>query len=140
VIATRARALATYVTMACLTCGEYIVERRVLELPERPHCPICGSDEVGITRERPSEAMRELEMARRGRTGSRVVRELRRTARLYRRYGKPGIYAYVIGGLAISDIEEALSKEPRIGDRLTQILLELRRRRLAERLRPSRRG
>ncbi len=140
VIATRARALATYVTMACLTCGEYIVETRVLELPERPHCPVCGSDEVGITRERPSETMRELEMARMGRTGGRILRELRRTSRLYRRYGKPGIYAYVVGGLTLSDIEEALRKEPRIGDRLTQILLELRRRRLAERLRPSRRG
>ncbi len=139
-IATRARILSTYISYGCLRCGEYIGEARLIEVPEPHICRVCGSDEIGYTMAPLSKAAESLHRYKRLGVKDTVVNEMLRTRRLWGKYGKPGLYAYLVGGLTLKDIEEALKIERRIGDRLTRILLDMRRRRLLQRLQSSRRG
>ncbi len=138
ILATKAKILSTYLSYACLRCGEYFGEARLLDIPEPHNCRICGSDEIGYTTSDVDKVVETLYKLLRGDKRGAILRELRRTSRLWKKYGKAGVYAYLIGGLTNGDIEKALSIEPKIGDRLTKILLEMRRMRLLQRIGSSR--
>ncbi len=137
ILATRLKIMSSYYVLACLECLEYTDEKRLSDLEEGFKCPICGSKNIGFTVKPLHDVMASIERFKAtGRVDS-VMRELRRRGKLYMRYGLPGVYASFIEGLTVGDIEKALKIETRIGDKLTKILLDLRRERMSQRFHGS---
>ncbi len=134
ILATKMKILTTYYTITCLECMEYLDENRLIDLKEEIKCPVCGSPKLGFTAKPLREVISSLDKYRMmGKTDS-TLRELRRNADLYVKYGLAGIFAASFEGLSRKDIENALKIENRIGDRLTKILLDLRREKQFQRL------
>ena len=134
ILATKMKILTTYYTIACLNCMEYIDESRLIDIKEEIKCPICGSPKLGFTVKPLREVISSLDRYKiKGKVDS-TLRELKMKADLYMRYGLTGVYAASFEGLSKKDIESALKIEGKIGDRLTKILLDLRREKQFQRL------
>jgi len=134
ILATKIKILTTYYTVACLDCFNYIDEIRLIDVKEGFKCPICGSYKLGFTTKSIRDVISSLDRYNiQGRLDS-TLRELRSRADLYSKYGIPGIFASSFEGLNKKDIENALQMENKIGDRLTKILLDLRREKQLQRL------
>lgn len=134
ILATKMKILTTYYTVACLECINYIDEIRLIDVKKGFKCPVCGSTRIGFTVKSLREVISSLDRYKiQGKLDS-TLRELRNKANLYSKYGVPGIFASSLEGLTKKDIENALRMENEIGDRLTKILLDLRRERRLQRL------
>jgi len=91
--------------LLCLSCGEWLHETRIRELPERPTCERCGAGLLAVLGRR-EDAHRLKEILRRRRNGEKLddeeLKELsrtRRTADLVLSYGKKAIVALQVKGV-----------------------------------------
>ena len=93
------------VRLLCLSCGEWLYEMRIRELPERPTCEKCGAGLLAVLGRR-EDAHRLKEILRRRRNGEKLddeeLKELsrtRRTADLVLSYGKKAVVALQVKGV-----------------------------------------
>ena len=97
--------LARTVRLLCLSCGNFIKERRVRDLPEKPLCKKCGSGLLAklMQRQDPKALRSLLKQRRKGKElAPEELDELiysRRTADLILSYGKKAIVALQIKGV-----------------------------------------
>ncbi len=129
----KARLLNESVTLACLNCG-WVSSVRNKDLPDKPKCPICGSERLGVLRMDEERVKQIVERWRSGRARSEdeeVIQHINRTAELVSRYGKLAVLA-LSSRVRIDEIEEFL---PRISsmDKLVLVIHELERRELKRR-------
>ncbi len=133
ILATKMKVLTMYYTVVCMDCTDYIDEYRLIDVDENFKCPICGSFRIGFTDKPFNEVYTSLERYKYMGKKDGVIRELVTKADLYFKYGKAGIFASAFEGLSKKDIENVLKTENKIGDKLTKILLDLRREKLYQR-------
>jgi ATP-dependent Lhr-like helicase len=89
----------------CISCGEWICEKRIRELPERPTCGRCDSGLLAVLG-RSEDAQRLAEILKRRKSGGELTGEelkelskARRTADLVLSYGKKAIVALQVKGV-----------------------------------------
>jgi len=93
------------VRLLCLSCGEWLYEMRIRELPERPTCEKCGAGLLAVLGRR-EDAYRLKEILKRRKNGEKLndeeLKELskaRRTADLVLSYGKKAVIALQVKGV-----------------------------------------
>ena len=129
----KARLLNESVTLVCTNCA-WVGSVRNKDLPDRPKCPVCGSDRLGVLKIDEERARQLVERWRSGKARSEdeeVIRRINRTADLVSRYGKLAVLA-LSSRARIDEIEEFLPKVNDL-DSLVVVIHELERRELKRR-------
>ncbi|MFB6471187.1 MAG: helicase-related protein [Vulcanisaeta sp. AZ3] len=129
----KARLLNESVTLVCLNCG-WIGSVRNKDLPDKPKCPNCGSERLGVLRLDEERVRPVIERWREGRARSEdeeIIQRVNRTADLVSKFGKLAVLA-LSSRVKIEDIEEFLPKINNI-DKLVLVIHELERRELKRR-------
>ncbi|RLG04299.1 MAG: ATP-dependent helicase [Thaumarchaeota archaeon] len=139
--AVRGRLLGEPWLAVCVDCYEYYDQILVKDLPDKPKCPVCGSNMIGLTKH-PIEEVLGL-IARRGkpinRRERRIIAELKRNAVLVSKYGKAAAIALSARGLTLKDVTKILEEEPGESMRLIELLIEAEKKALQKRLERGRR-
>jgi len=126
----RARLLSESRTFACTNCREHVEVKNIHELEERPACPKCGSEAIGLVEREPNEVLRVFDLLKRSPAQgerSKVWKEIKETAKLVSKYGKPAAVALVGRGVTPSAAEKILEEEERLSDRFFELILEKER-------------
>jgi ATP-dependent Lhr-like helicase len=126
VASARARLLSEARTFACTQCRRYVEEKQIQKLDEKPRCPLCSSNELGMAEETEDEVRRAAELADRGREVA-LWHEVLETSKLIARYGRLAALALAGRGLTVSAAREILAKEPRFSNRFLEQVLQKER-------------
>ncbi|RJS80290.1 hypothetical protein CW711_00360, partial [Candidatus Bathyarchaeota archaeon] len=131
----RVRLLAETFTFVCTNCWGYVEMVPVKDLPERPVCPKCGSDRIGLLQVEEDKVLPLVE-----KRGERLTKQERRlkekalkTAKLISKYGKLAAIALAGRKLTVSDCERILSEENELSDRFFELIIEAERNALKRR-------
>jgi ATP-dependent Lhr-like helicase len=118
------------VKLACMSCGEWSVEKRVREIDERPSCGNCGSSLLAVLR-RHQEAAEFLALYDRWRGGEEVVKDEkdvltsgRKTADMVLSYGRRAVEALMVRGVGPVTAYQVLSRMHQDEDGLYSDLLK----------------
>lgn len=131
----KARLLSESKTLVCTNCWNFIQMTSVKDLPEKLSCPRCGSGKVGVLDESEDDVRRICE--KRGKTLSGREKKIEdhalETAELVDHYGS--LAALVLAGknIGLADVEDILSKNERVDDRLFELILDAERKALTKR-------
>jgi len=128
----KARLLSEARTFACTECRRYVEEHQIHELAEKPKCPVCGSNKLGMVEESEDEVRRAIELAGRGREVA-IWHEILESSKLISQYGKPAALVLVGRGIAPSAAREILSKEPKFSNKFLELILKKEREMLFKR-------
>jgi len=122
----RARLLDETRTFICTKCLNYIEMIRIKDLPEKPTCPSCGSNQLGLL---PSEEAKVMPLI--DKRGEKLTRDEKRlmgiatkTSRLISTYGKAAAAALAGRGIGVNTAEKILSEEKDLTDRFLELLIE----------------
>ncbi len=131
----RGRLLSESWFMVCVDCFEHYGTITVKDMAERPVCPVCGSNKIGLTKH-PMEEVLGL-VARKGRPVNRkerrIVAELKRNAILVSKYGRAAAIALSARGLTLKETVEVLEKSGGEGMRLIELIVEAEKKALQRR-------
>lgn len=127
--AVRARINSELVVLACIDCKKYLETVEVGEMDNRPVCPTCGSQRVGVVA---TAGREDVERVMRGKTAEsrRYWREAEKTSHLVERYGKAAAFLLSARGISLKDAEQLLNEEPRISPKLVEKIIELEKKAL----------
>ncbi len=142
VVSFKARVLNKNITLACLDCMNYIEEARIRDLEDIIKCPICGSSKIGVSELLYGDMVNLIERAKANPDSIKRDREWRRivsSARLVSKYGKTAIFVIFSDGLSYKDMEEILSIEDKITDKLVRLVITRIRENLRRKILQSRR-
>jgi len=131
----KARLLSETDTFVCTNCWDYLEMLRVKDLPEQPKCPRCGSQAIGLLKVDEEAALPLIEKKgqKLAKTEERLHAHAVTTAQLIAKYGKTAAVALSARKIQSSDIESVLEKEPKLTDRLYELVLEAERKALSRR-------
>jgi len=131
----KARLLNETGTFICTSCWSYLEMVRVADLPDKPKCPRCGSQAVGLLKVEEEKADPLIEKKGEKLTKDEVyLKETAlSTAKLIEKYGKPAVVALSARKVKVSDVENALVKEPKLSDKFYEQVLEAERKALSKR-------
>ncbi len=122
-------------TFLCTNCWKYVETIRVRDLPDKPRCPKCGSDKIGMVKASEWDVSRICRKVNRSMTMKerRVVRRARETAKLISKYGR--IAAVILAGknLGPTEARGILEKERALNDHLFELVVEAERKALKKR-------
>jgi len=131
----KARLLNEACTFVCTNCWGYVDTIRVKDLPEKPRCPQCRSNALGLLKVEEERVLPLVE--KKGEKLAKSEEKLRRqalqTARLMDKYGKVAAVALCARKVQPSEVKEVLDKEPLINDRFYELLLEAERKAISKR-------
>jgi len=130
----KARLLNESRTMACFNCRKYIEVKRIKDIPDDHHCPICGSKEIGVLTQEENEVRQAFDAEERG----SLVREkwwvqAKDSAKLFSNYGRRASVALAGRRVTIEDAVEILEGTQGFSDQLFEGILEAERRSLKKR-------
>ncbi|MEM2282828.1 MAG: DEAD/DEAH box helicase [Candidatus Hadarchaeales archaeon] len=125
----RARLVSEVRVLACVECLQYVEEKKMYELDERPSCPLCGSRRLGMADSTEEEVREALELRRKGRS-TKLWRELLGSAKLLERGGKLAALALAGRGVRPEAAQRILSAAGEFGDRFIELVVEEERRAL----------
>ena len=121
--------------MVCTDCYEHYGNVLVKELPDKPLCPVCGSNRIGLTKH-PQEEVLGL-IARKGRPINRkerrILAELKRNAILLSKHGRAAALVLSARGLTLKEITQILRQEPNESMRLIELIIEAEKKALQRR-------
>lgn len=126
---TKARLLNEVRTLVCTQNWDYTEMIRLNDLPDKPACPKCGSTSLGVF-SKEEEQIRSL-VDKRGekltKAEDKLLEQARETAELMSKYGKAA--AIVLAGRRVrtQDALQVLRKEPKVSDRLFDLVIEAER-------------
>ena len=131
----RARLLNEALVLLCLNCWEYVENVRVKNLPDPIKCPLCGSTRIGVVKEDLEEVRRVAEKRGKNLKGreQHILEQALETAELVEEYGFPAVVALAGHRLKARDVEEILEREPHLGERFYEMVLEAEREALKRR-------
>jgi ATP-dependent Lhr-like helicase len=133
----RARLLNETGNFVCTNCWNYMEMIRVKDLPEKPKCPRCGSQAIGLLKVEEERALPLIE--KKGEKLAKAEEKLRvqamQTAQLIAKYGKQAAVGLSARNVQPSDVAGVLEKEPKLTDRFYELVLEVERKALSRRFR-----
>jgi ATP-dependent Lhr-like helicase len=119
----------------CTNCWSYSEMIRIADLPDRPKCPCCGSQALGLLKVEAEKAdmLVEKKAQKLTKDEERLREVALETARLMEKYGKPAAVALSARKVRISDIAEVLEKESALSDNFYELVLDAERKALSKR-------
>jgi len=122
-------------TFLCTDCWKYVETTRVRDLPDKPRCPECGSEKMGMVNSPEWDVARVCRKAKRSLTMKerRVVRRAKETAKLISKYGRTAAVVLAGKNLGPTEAEEILQQEKRLNDGLFELVVEAERKALRKR-------
>ncbi len=131
----RARLLNETGNFICTSCWNYSELIRLNDLPDRPKCPRCGSQELGLLKVEEDKVYPLIE--KKGEKLAKSEEKLRdqasETARLIGKYGKTAAVALSARRVRPAEIAGTLMKEPKLSDKFFELVLEAERKALSKR-------
>ncbi len=131
----RVRLLNEVGSFVCTNCWDYLEMIRVKDLPDKPACPRCGSQALGLLR-REEDYVRSLVEKK----GEKLTKEeekmqehSRKTAELISRHGKAAAVALSARRVKPEDVREVFKKEKSVNDHFFELVLEAERKALKKR-------
>ena len=131
----KARLLNETCVFVCTNCWDYIEMLRAKDLPDKPECPKCGSNALGVLKVEEEKVLPLVEKKGEKLTKSeeKIKKRALQSARLIAKYGKPAVVALCARKVHPSEVEEVLQKEHRLTDRFYELVLEAERKALSKR-------
>jgi ATP-dependent Lhr-like helicase len=133
----KARLLNETGNFICTNCWNYMEMIRVKDLPEKPKCPRCGSQAIGLLKVEEERALPLIE--KKDQKLAKAEEKLRaqavQTSQLIAKYGKVAAVALSARKVQPSDIVSVLEEEPKLTDRFYELVLEAERKALSKRFR-----
>jgi ATP-dependent helicase Lhr and Lhr-like helicase len=131
----KARLLNETSNFICTNCWNYMEMIRIMDMPDDPKCPSCGSHAIGLLKVEGEKALPLVEKKGHGLTKNEEKMQFvaKQTARLIERYGKTAAVALSARRVNISDIKVALEKEPKLSDDFYDLVLEAERKAISKR-------
>jgi len=132
----KARLLNETNNFVCTNCWNYLEMLRIKDLPDKPKCPRCGSQALGLLKVDEEKALPLIEKkGKLARGEEKLQTQALQTAQLIMKYGKAA--AVVLGARRVrpSDVAAVLEKEPKLSDKFYELVLEAERRALSKRFR-----
>jgi ATP-dependent Lhr-like helicase len=121
-------------SFVCTNCWDYLQMIRIKDLPDKPTCPRCGSQSLGLLR-REEDYVRPL-VEKRGekltKEEEKLQEQARKTAELISRYGKAAAIALSARRTKPEDIREVFKREKSLNDRFFELVLDAERKALKE--------
>ncbi|MCW4009529.1 MAG: DEAD/DEAH box helicase [Candidatus Bathyarchaeota archaeon] len=131
----KARLLNETGNFICTNCWNYSEMIRVADLPDKPQCPRCGSQALGLLKvsEEKADPLIEKRAQKLTKDEEWLKRIADETATLINKYGKPAAVALSARKVKVSDIANVLEKEPALSDAFYELVLEAERKALSKR-------
>ena len=133
----KARLLNETGNFVCTNCWDYMEMIRIKDLPDKPRCPRCGSQALGLLKVDEEKALPLIE--KKGQKLAIAEEKLQtqalQTAQLIAKYGKAAAVALSARKVRSSDVAGVLEKEPKLSDRFYELVLEAERKTLSNRFR-----
>jgi ATP-dependent Lhr-like helicase len=131
----KARLLNETGNFVCTNCWDYLEMIRIRDLPDKPKCPRCGSQAIGLLKVDEERALALIE--KKGKRLSKAEEKLQiqalKTSKLTAKYGKAATVALSARKVRSSDVAGVLEKEPRLTNRFYELVLETERKTLRKR-------
>jgi len=119
----------------CTECFEYYSKILVKDMDEKPKCPVCGSDRIGLARCELEDILGLI--ARKGRPINRkerkILAELRRNSVLIQKYGRPAAIVLSARGLSLKEVVNILKQEDKESLKLIELIIEAEKKALQKR-------
>jgi ATP-dependent Lhr-like helicase len=130
----KARLLNETSSFVCANCWSYLEMLKTKNLPDKPKCPSCGSESIGILRVDEEKLLPIIEKRGEKLTKSeeRLKERALETARLIRKYGKTAAVAFSARKVQASDVEHVLEKEPKLSDTFYELVLDAERKAISK--------
>ena len=131
----KGRLLNEAVSLICTNCWKYAETVTVKALPEKPKCPRCGSDALGVLKVEEEEATTLLEKIgqRLSKAEEKLQTQALETSRLTVKYGKTAVVALSGRRVNAKMAENILKAEPKLTDRFYELILDAERKALSKR-------
>ncbi|KXA99604.1 hypothetical protein AKJ42_02885, partial [candidate division MSBL1 archaeon SCGC-AAA261C02] len=124
---TRARLLSEERTFACTKCKDWVEVKPIHKLEDKPTCPKCDSESIGLIEKEPRSVRRILRRVKKSsKSGkkSKTWRELKETSKLLSKYGKTAAIALAGRGLTPKSAEGILSEEDELSDKFLDLVMK----------------
>jgi ATP-dependent Lhr-like helicase len=110
---------------------------QIKNLPEKPKCPRCGSQAIGLLKVEEEKVLPLIEKKGQKLTinEEKLKMQALQTAELTAKYGKAAAVALSARKVRPSDVAGVLEKEPKLGDKFYELILEAERKALSKRFR-----
>jgi ATP-dependent Lhr-like helicase len=109
----------------------------VKDLPEKPKCPRCGSQAIGLLKVEEERALPLIEKKgeKLAKAEEKLQEQALQTSQLIANYGKAAAVALSARNVHPADVAGVLEKEHRLTDRFYELVLEAERKALSRRFR-----
>jgi ATP-dependent Lhr-like helicase len=133
----KARLLNETGNFVCTNCWDYLEMLRIKDLPDKPICPQCGSQALGLLKVDEEKALPLIEKKgqKLAKGEEKMQTQALQTAQLMVKYGKAAAVALSARRVRSSDVAAVLEKEPKLSDKFYELVLEAERRALSKRFR-----
>ncbi|MEM4704652.1 MAG: DEAD/DEAH box helicase [Candidatus Bathyarchaeia archaeon] len=130
----KARLLSEAGILLCTSCWNYTEMVRMNDLPEKPRCPRCGSNAIGLLRVEEEKVLPIVEKngEKLTKEEAKLQRRALQTSELISKYGKAAAVAFCARKLQPSDVAEILQKNARLNDKFYELVLEAERKALSK--------
>jgi ATP-dependent Lhr-like helicase len=107
----------------------------VNQLPDKPRCPRCGSNAIGLLKAEEEKVLPMIEKRGEKLTQSeeKLQKQASQTAQLIAKYGKVAAVGLCGKRLYSPDVAEILTKEPKLTNRFYELVLEAERKAMSKR-------
>lgn len=131
----RARLLNETGNFVCTNCWDYMELIRLKDLPDKPKCPRCGSNKIGLLKveEEKAAGLLEKKGEHLAKYEEKIQSYAKKTSELIERYGKAAAVALSARRVLASDVAAVLEKEPQMSERFFELVLEAERKALSKR-------
>ncbi|MGQ9530585.1 MAG: DEAD/DEAH box helicase [Candidatus Bathycorpusculaceae bacterium] len=131
----KARLLNETCNYICTSCWNYMEMIRAKDLPDKPKCPRCGSQAIGLLKVEEERVLPLMEKKGEKLTKSeeKLKKQALQTAQLMAKYGKAAAIALCARKVQPSDVREILEEEKRLNDKFYELVLETERKALSKR-------
>jgi len=131
----KARLLNEVRSFVCTNCWNYLEMIRIKDLPEKPSCPECGSNALGLLRSEENKARSLVEKKGEKLTKAehKMYKQAVRTGQLISSFGKPAAVALTARRVKPDDINAILKTEKTCTDRFYEMVVEAEREALKRR-------
>ena len=108
---------------------------RIKDLPEKPKCPRCGSEALGLLKVEEEKALPLIDKKgeRLSKDEEKLKTQALQTSELIAKYGKAAAVALSARRIQSSNVACVLEKEPKLTDRFYELVLEAERKVLSKR-------
>jgi len=131
----RARLLNETCNFVCTNCWNYMEMIRTKDLADKPKCPRCGSQALGLLKVEEEKLLPIIEKKGEKLTKSeeKLHKQALQTAQLIAKYGKVAAVALSARRVQPSDIIDILKEESKLDDRFYELVLEAERKAISKR-------